>query len=80
MELKTVGMVAGAFLLGGLLGSVLSGSELKGRLSACKDMTGVINQALPLQLECEVYKGEVYVSSPLQPGVKVSLDGKDVVK
>lgn len=80
MELKTVGLVAGAFLLGGLLGNVLSGSELKGRLSACKDMTSVINQALPIQLECEVYKGDVYVTSPLQPGVKVSLDGKDVVK
>jgi len=80
MSLKEVGMALGGLVLGGLIGASLSGSELKGRLSACKDITSVLNQSLPLQLECEIVKGDVYITSPLQPGVKVSLDGKDVIK
>jgi hypothetical protein len=55
-------------------------AELNGRLGACKDITTVLNSALPLELQCEVLKGDVYVSSPLKPGAKVSLDGSKVIQ
>jgi len=60
-----------------LLGNALSGSKLAGRLSACQDMTSVLNAGFPpLELACEVAKGDVWISSPMAPGKKVSLDGK----
>lgn len=80
MTLKDIGLILVSLTLGTGLGYTLSPSELKGRLSACKDMTSVLNEALPLSLSCEIVDGDVYVSSPLQPGVKVSLDGKDIIK
>lgn len=80
MSFKEVGLVLGSLVVGGLIGNALSGSRLDGRLSACRDIVGVLNQAVPLQLGCEVVKGDVYISSPLQPGIKVSLDGKDVLQ
>lgn len=62
--------------VGALIGNSLSGSYLDGRLSACKDMVSVINQGIPLQLECSIEQGDVFIGSALQPGVKFSLDGK----
>lgn len=74
--LRDVVIGVSAFLIGGLLGTALSGKVLDGRLSACKDMTNVLNQSLPMQLECGVVKGEVYITSPLFGGKRFSLDGK----
>lgn len=80
MSLRDVALIVGGLVVGALLGHSLSGSKLDGRLSACKDIMSVLNQSLPLQLECTIEKGDVYVSSPLKPGVKVSLDGSKVIQ
>lgn len=79
MNLRELGIGVLAVVVGALVGNAMSGSYLDGRLSACKDMTAVLNQSLPLQLECSIEKGDVYISSPYQPGVKVSIDGKKVL-
>jgi len=74
--LREIVIGVSALLVGGLLGNALSGKVLDGRLSACKDMTGVMNLSLPLQLECGVVKGEVFITSPVFGGKRFSLDGK----
>lgn len=76
--MSTKELVVGVLALGAgvLVGSSLSKSYLDGRLSACKDMVSVINQGVPLELECSIEQGDVFIGSALQPGVKFSLDGK----
>ncbi len=69
-------LVYAGLAIGLLLGNALSGSKLAGRLSACQEMTSVLNGAMPFQLNCEVAKGDVWLSSPQAPGLLVSLDGK----
>jgi hypothetical protein len=66
-----------ALLLGLVIGGSLSGgSYQKGRLSACNDITGMLNQSMPMQLECVAEKGDVFITSPFFNGKKVTLDGK----
>jgi hypothetical protein len=51
-------------------------SYLNGRLSACKDITSVLNAGIPLELDCKVEGGEVYITTPLNNGILMTLDGK----
>ena len=43
---------------------------IDGRLSACKDMVSVMNNGIPLGLECSREGGEIYISTPKVPDVK----------
>jgi hypothetical protein len=74
-------------IFAGLLGSAIGAGAVyllanndfvDGRLSACKDMVGVMNAGIPMQLECIREGGEVYISTPLVPDLKYTLDGKEV--
>ena len=66
--------------LGVLAGQGLNNKSavLKGRLSACKDITSVINSWSGLGLECVVADGDVWITAPLNDNEQVSLDGKRV--
>ena len=72
-------VIIGAFALaiGALIGSSInSGNYLKGRFSACKDITTQLNLAFPVRFACVMERNEVYITSPLLEGKMFTLDGK----
>ena len=81
MNIKpAVMLLVGGALVGGIIGYAANGSKLDGRLSACQEIMSMLNQTIPLELNCEVVKGDVYITTPFKPGVKVSLDGTRVAQ
>ena len=79
-----VKLFAGALLLlaaGNFIGRHGANARyLDGRLSACKDMTSVLNQGTagtPLELQCRVADGEVYITAPALNGRLINLNGQE---
>jgi hypothetical protein len=75
-------------LLGVVLGSVLGMGVLRytsqtpivqGRLSACNDIFSAVNAVVPAQIECRVYKGEVYITVGPNPTSMSTLDAKQIL-
>ena len=61
---KFLGGLIGVAVGAGITYMLANNDFVDGRLSACKDMVGVMNAGIPMQLECIREGNEIYVITP----------------
>lgn len=72
-------MVLGfGLLMGSLFGGNANNARVDGRLSACKDIMSIVQMNTGVEFQCVVERGDVWITSPVEPNIKISLDGKKV--
>lgn len=78
MNTKLLGSLglALALLAGVALDRLTTGKTrfVAGQLDACQKFTA----QLPLPFQCDIESGQVVITTPLAPGMKVDLEGKPV--
>lgn len=77
---KYIALIALALALGLVTGRTTAGNSrfAAGELSACSRIMTQLNRVMPLGFACEIYKGQVTVTSPMAPGKHATLEGAEL--